>query len=51
MNILSIFARPNHAELARQKLAEDVERRRNSYEIIRYREKRAAALKHTRGVA
>jgi hypothetical protein len=37
-------------ELARRKLAEDVERRRNSFECEQYRRRRAAALKHTRGL-
>jgi hypothetical protein len=37
--------------LARRRLARDVERRRNSFEIIDYRKRRAAALKYTRGVA
>lgn len=33
-------------ELARRRLAAMVERNRNSYECRRYRERRAAALKH-----
>lgn len=32
-------------ELAKRKLAADVQRRRDSYEIRRYRERRTAALK------
>jgi hypothetical protein len=34
-----------------QKLQALVDRQASSYETRRYREKRAAALKHTRGVA
>jgi hypothetical protein len=38
-------------ELACEALARDVEKRRNSFECEQFRRRRAAALKHTRGLA